>query len=337
MSRWADQAIWLAAFGYFATYVPYSALTKALTGGHLSAPGDVPLTGLGLLPVTAIATTVTMFVVISLLGWWKHASRSRIAGIDLPTPTRWTFLSGLSTALIIGTTTLAYTFEGVSIVLAMVLMRGGVLVIAPIVDRISKRKVRWFSWAGLACAFAALLVSLADSHSYVIPWLCAADIAVYLASYFVRLRFMSHLAKSDDPSVNKGFLVEEQIVSGPALVALLALAALLGGAATEPLRIGFTDYWLRSELPHMLLIGAFSYGTGIFGALIFLDKRENTFCVPVNRSSSILAGVVASFTLVAWLGSRPPSATQLVSAAIIIGAVAFLTIPPMLEKRRARA
>ena len=36
--------------------------------------------------------------------------------------------------MIIVTTTLAYTFEGVSIVFMMLLMRGGVLGIAPVVD-----------------------------------------------------------------------------------------------------------------------------------------------------------------------------------------------------------
>lgn len=309
--------IWLAAFGYFACYVPYSALTKTMSA---------KLSGLTLLPISAIATTLMMVIVITALGWWKHAGW----------PSRWTLLSGLCTALIIGSTTLAYTFEGVSIVLAMVLMRGGVLMIAPIVDRISKREVRWFSWAGLCAALAALLVGLADTGSYVIPLWCGVDIAVYLTSYFIRLRFMSHIAKSDDPAVNKGYLVEEQAVGGPALVIMLALAALLGGEHTAALRSGFSADLLLggTDLTSLLLIGALSYGTGIFGALIFLDRRENTFCVPVNRSSSILAGVCASFALT-WLFDAPlPRVSQLLSAAIIIGAVAFLTIPPMLEQRR---
>ena len=42
-SRRADLAIWIWAFGYFAAYVPYSALTKALSSGELGPP---KLTGL---------------------------------------------------------------------------------------------------------------------------------------------------------------------------------------------------------------------------------------------------------------------------------------------------
>jgi hypothetical protein len=77
--------------------------------------------------------------------------------------------------------------------------------------------------------------------------------------------------------------------------------------------------------------------TGIFGGLIFLDKRENSFTVPVNRSASILAGVIASFSLAAWVGGRPPSPYEFVGAALEIAAILFLSIPPMLEKKRARA
>ena len=314
MGRVRVDTIWLAAFGYFAAYVPYSALTKSISG-------DV--TGLALLPITAVATTVMMVIVITALGWWKYAGW----------PSRWTVASGICTALIIGTTTLAYTFEGVSIVLAMVLMRGGVLVIAPVVDRISRREVRWFSWAGLGMAFAALLVGLADTGGYAVPFWCGVDIAVYLASYFVRLRFMSRVAKSDDAAVNKGYLVEEQVVGGPALVLLLAVAAAVGGEGTAALREGFSLG--ASDSAWLVLTGALSYGTGIFGALIFLDRRENSFCVPVNRSSSILAGVCASFALVIFADAPAPRASQLLSAAIILGAVAFLTIPPFLERRRA--
>ncbi|MCA9528119.1 MAG: hypothetical protein KC549_17655, partial [Myxococcales bacterium] len=88
-----------------------------------------------------------------------HASRLRVGRWSIPFPGRWTFLSGLCTAGIIATTTLAYTFEGVSIVFMMLLMRGGLLVLAPIVDKVTGRRVRWFSWAALAMSMGALLVA----------------------------------------------------------------------------------------------------------------------------------------------------------------------------------
>ena len=50
--------IWLLALGYFAFYIPYSALTKALSLGLL--PGMTgPVSGFRILPATAVATTAS--------------------------------------------------------------------------------------------------------------------------------------------------------------------------------------------------------------------------------------------------------------------------------------
>ena len=43
-------------------------------------------------------------------------------------------------------------------------MRGGMLVLAPIVDAISRRKVKWFSWVALALSLGALLAAAAVSE-----------------------------------------------------------------------------------------------------------------------------------------------------------------------------
>jgi len=332
--QWRDSAIWWFAFGYAACYAPYSAMTKALTGGLLPQM-ERGLSGFELLPATVMMSVLGMFTFLTLARWWRFASRGRIFGIALPRPTRHTFLSGLCTAAIIGTTTLAYTFEGVSIVFVMLLMRGGVLIIAPIVDALSNRKTRWFSWAGLALSLAALVLAFSEEGGYEITLVCALDVALYLVSYFVRFRFMSRLAKSEDPAVNKRYFVEEQMVASPALLLLLGTLALVGGSdAALELRAGFTTFFSRPIVPHAFLVGLLSQGTGIFGSLVYLDKRENTFSVPVNRSSSILAGVLASYALTWSLGAAPPSTHQLGGAGLIVVAILFLSLPPALEKRR---
>ena len=333
----ASQSIWVFAFGYFACYVPYSLLTKLLTKGLVPGIEGRVVAGFAILPASAIASAFAMLLFLSSVRWWRHANQTRILGRSIPTPTRWTMLSGVCAACTIGTTTLAYTFEGVSIVFAMLLMRGGVLVIAPVVDALAKRKVRWFAWAGLALSMCALLVSLTDTSSYAMPLVCAIDIAVYLASYFVRLRFMSRLAKSARADDNKRYFVEEQMVATPALVVMLGLVAVFaGGEVGQAVREGFTGFVYDPILIPIIVVGVLSQGTGVFGNLIYLDRRENTFCVPVNRSSSILAGVVASYLLLTFPGQRPPQTSQLIGAAMIIGAIVFLTIPPMLAARRER-
>lgn len=76
-----------------------------------------------------------------------------------------------------------------------------------------------------------------------------------------------------------------------------------------------------------MLIGVLSQGTGIFGALILLDGRENAFCVPVNRASSVLAGVLASAALAfAGLAQQLPT-SELLGAALVLGAIVALAIP----------
>ncbi len=329
-----DNSIWGFAFGYFACYVPYSLLTKIMSKGLLPSLDGSAMAGFSILPVTAIATLLTMILVISILGWWKYATHSTILGISVPHPTKWTFLSGLFTSLIIGTTTLAYTFENVSIVLAMLLMRGGVLIIAPIVDAMTKRSVRWYSWAGLVGALSALLIGLTNAKNFQIPVLLAVVIFVYLFSYFMRFQFMSRNAKSDKKETNLRYFVEEQMVSTPILVLFLLAFALLKGDIGESVRIGWTMHWNQPYLWALLLIGMFSQGTGFFGTLVFLDKSENTYCIPVNRSSSILAGVIAAFLLALFPSQNMPPLTQLIGAAIIIISILFLTIPPMLEKKK---
>ncbi len=329
-----DFGIWGFAFGYFACYIPYSALTKAVSGGHLESLNGQTIPGFTLLPLSVTVSMVSMLLFITAMGWWKHAGTRTLMGRDLPCPNRWTFASGLCTAGIIGTTTLAYTM-GESIVFMMLLMRGGVLILAPLVDVLTGRHVRWFSAVGLLFSLAALVVAFAGKSSFSLSLLATLDIALYLSCYFVRLQFMSRRAKSDDLHARTKYFVEEQMVASPSLVLLLCVLALINvGDPMHDVRAGFTTFLHSPVVLHTVLIGVLSQGTGIFGSLIFLDKRETAFCVPVNRSSSIMAGVLATYALMYFVHLDPPSPHQLGGAALIIGAILFLTIPPLLAKRR---
>ena len=353
--RPSHPGIWGHALGYFLAYVPYSALTKALTSGRIGS--GPPVDSFELLPPTVAASLVGMVVFLTAMDWWRFATHGRLGPWNLPRPTRWTFLSGVGTGLVVITTTMAYTIEGVSIVFAMLLMRGGLLIMAPVVDFLSRRRVRWFSWAGLVLSMAALLVAFSEpprsgSARFTLNLFLLADVAVYLASYFLRLRFMSRLAKCDDPATTKRYFVEEQMVATPVILLVLALLAGLGdvfgpfggafGHFTDSLGRGFTSFWTRDPpvVGTAIVIGICSQFTGIFGGLILLDKSENAFAVPVNRCSSVLAGVLASLLL--WWILRDadpphpaPNPYEMAGAAVVVLAIVFLTVPPQWEKRRA--
>jgi hypothetical protein len=329
MRRTDHYTVWLFAFGYFAAYVPYSALTKAVSSG---AAGGSPVSGVELLPVSAMASLVGMFVFITAMRWWKYASSIQLGSLRVPAPTRYTLLSGICTSVVIATTTLAYTFDGISIVFMMLLMRGGVLILAPLVERLAHRRVRWFSMVGLALSINALLVAFLEEKQagFGLTWVALVDMLAYLGAYFVRLRFMTRLAKSDDTAQRTRYFVEEQMVATPVLVMMLAIGSLFSAS----LHAGFTTFFERPVVLHGVLIGLFSQGTGIFGGLVLLDKSENSYSVPVNRCASVLAGVVASYASMLWLGARGPSIHELMGAFLIVQAILFLTIPVALERRK---
>ena len=80
-SRDHDQwRIWLLALGYFAFYIPYSALTKALSLGLL--PGmSGPVSGFLILPATAVATTVVLLIVVTASGGGSASDRRSVLGL----------------------------------------------------------------------------------------------------------------------------------------------------------------------------------------------------------------------------------------------------------------
>jgi len=80
------------------------------------------------------------------------------------------------------------------------------------------------------------------------------------------------------------------MVATPAIVVALGAYALFGSSEpSRELRWGFTEIWSSGAVIPVLCVGLLSQGTGVFGGLVLLDARANSFCVPVNRASSVLA------------------------------------------------
>lgn len=313
----AHRIIWLFGLGYFAWYAPYSALLKLITDGRI--PGvRGGLDGFELLPAITAGTVISSFAFLSVMGWWRYARR----------PSRALIASGVGTGIIIATTSIAYTFRGISIVFALLLMRSGVLIIAPLVDRIMQRKVRWFSWVALALSITAAALAFSDVGNYELPLAAAINLAAYLTGYLIRLPCMTHTAKVEDAGETKGYFVTEMIVAMGTIVAFPFVAAgLFGGSVAAGTLRGLTTFWGSPALLPALLAGVLYTGLYVFGTLIYLDRRENTFCIPLNRSASLLAGVVASFAYAALYHLNMPSVRQLGAASLI--AVALLLLSPM--------
>lgn len=317
--------IWALGLGYYISYTPYSGLTKALSSGVLRGTHGA-VQGPVLLPLSAIGTVVGMFGFITVMGWWKYAGRREFFGVSIPFPRKLTFLSGVCLATIMGTTTLAFTFAGLGIVLVLVLLRAGTLIIAPIVDQIVGRRVRWFSWAAMLTSLAAVLIALSDVTSYTITIAAALDIAAYLAAYFFKLQFMSRLAKTDDRSATLRYFVEEQMVASPLLVIALVVMAFIGaGDIMLGFRTGLTTFVISPAAIYAVAVGLCYAALCFCTTMIFLDRRENTFCMPMHCGSSMLSGFTATAILAYLYGLSSLTPSQAISAGVLVVALGFLS------------
>ncbi|HYH08119.1 MAG TPA: hypothetical protein VEK11_13765 [Thermoanaerobaculia bacterium] len=299
MQKLPHRIVWLFGFGYFLAYAPYVTAVKSATRGAA---------GLFLLPGVIAGTILTLTLLVAMLGWHQHLE----GRFSAPT-----IASGIATAGIIAATTLAYSFDGISILLALLLMRGGVLIVAPVADALAGRQVRWFSRVALGLSLAAIAVVLADVKSYAISIAAIANLAIYLTGYCVRLPMMSRIAKVDDTHVTRRYFTEEILVA-------LAVLAVIAVAVTA-MRPQAATLWTSPHLLPSLGIGALYALLYVMGTLIYLDRRENTFCVPLNRGASMLSGITATYLLAAYAGGAYPRTSELVASSMIIGALVLLS------------
>lgn len=325
--------LWLTSLIYMGLYVPYIMLTRVLATRPVAELGR-PLTGLEILPASLILSGVMTYLFVWLAGWWKAAHCTRVLGVTIPIPTRWTALSGAGTAFILFTVPLSFTFEGVSVPFIQLVMRGDLLIIAPLVDLLSRRRVRWYSWVALFLVACGLLLTVGERRGFHLPPLAWLAVILYTAGYFVRLAVMTRVSKTGLPGSVQQYFVEEKIVGIPLAVVVLGVLSLLGlGTQGDQLGFGFIGVWSSPQLVAILALSVLLFAISIVSIVILLDKRENSFCVPMERSASILAGVISASLLAAAFGHRSPTPAELAGAGLLVAAITVLAIGP--QHRRA--
>ena len=321
--------LWLAV-GYFLAYIPFALLVRALSTGLL--PGlDEDLGGLQLLPMASLGALVGAIAFLTLNGWWRYIGLRSVRGRLWRLPSGQMALAGAFMAGIAATTILNYTFAGVSILFMVLVGRAGTLIVAPFVDTVARRRIRRYSWAALALSLLAVAVALTGVDAYALTLGAALSLFVYVGSYVGRFEIMSRLAKTGDRQVDRRYFAEEQLAAAGILVFVIGVLAAIGaGSQLGALSDGFSLAFVFSG-PGALafLIGLFYATLYVFGTLIYLDPRENSWAVPVNRCSSVLAVLVASYAL-AWLfGAHPPVPEVLVATAFVLAAIAALSYPQL--------
>lgn len=319
---------------YVMAYLPNVIITKLVTTQVHPGLGR-PLTGLETLPASLIINLVLTYAFIWLSGWHRDANAVMIGRFRFPVPTRWTLLSGIGTSLVLFTVPLSFTFAGVSIPFIQLIMRGDILVIAPLVDIVFGRRVRWWSWVALAMVLVALLITLSDRGSLKLPPLAILTVFLYTVGYFIRLAVMTKIAKTGEPASVRRYFVEEKMIALPLSVAVLGAISASGiGGQSGELGWGFVSVWADPVFWPLLGIGVTLTIISVIAIVILLDPRENAYCVPLERAASLVAGVGGS-VLLAWIwGLRMPRPAELLGAAILIGAIVLLSLAPRLSRRR---
>ncbi|MEM1390059.1 MAG: hypothetical protein AAGG45_03180 [Pseudomonadota bacterium] len=282
--------VWRPALHYGLAYTLFALTIRALREEVYRVP-DIFIAGFG-------------FGGFCVLSWslWSAGQRRRARHGPKPQKTTANIVSGFAAVTIVGATVMAFLFRDVSILLALLLMRLGVLMLAPFIDRFSGRMPSKAALLAAAiCGLGCISGSMTNTFS-ALSWPVSGVLCIYLTGYAVRLSLMTRYAKTPVRSARGDwFMIEVQIT---AFVMLLISTLMLAQRLTSS-----PDFILREwqALTASLLCGlAYGYAF-VHGTLIYLDWRDNVRAVTINRSASLLAGVMASLIGWALLGMNMPT------------------------------
>ena len=329
--------------GYFILYVITGLTVKYFTG-------SLGMSDIQYLTYNTIGGSLIALVIVIAFKWYKLQANSYISFIGFRIPSEYIYIipSGICTAIVIPTTTLMYTLP-ISVMVAMVIMRGSIIVISRLIDAIQirqgilKKHVYWEENAAVIFAIFAVVANLINlkpgSFDFVNSPAAMTILASYLTAYTIRIYIMNYYKNTRGKGVkqdNKGFFAVEQIAASITMLLICIFLyyspQLLNWQAQQVM-----DFRNSLVMPHSLYqwagIAGFAYGIlAFFSVFIFMFKgRTATFAGLVNRLTSLIAGTAATLIFALFLGGEYPGMEDWISLGFILVAVAFLT---KAEKKR---
>ncbi|HEX7880634.1 MAG TPA: hypothetical protein VF720_14560 [Candidatus Eisenbacteria bacterium] len=351
--------------GYFLSYMATGILVK-----YFTAIRQPPMSELAYLVNNTAGSSLLALGVVLALGWYRLKSNGKcdLLGFTVPVEYRYIIPSGICTAVIIPTTTLMYLLP-ISVMVAMVLMRGSVIVISRLVDAIQIRqgilKKTVYAEENWAVLFAILAVATnvlfipvvnaleargvpaaamfrisqkdrQGAFDFLSNGAALAIMGSYIIAYAIRIYIMNYYKNTRAPGVpqdNKGFFAVEQI----AATVTMFLAALVLFFASG--LVGFSgpvveEFRAAIRSPAWdAVVSGIPWGiVAFFSVFLFMFQgRTATFAGLVNRLVSLLAGTAATLVLALVWGQSPPKPQDWVAFGFILVAVAFLS---RAEKKR---
>lgn len=334
--------------GYFLFYIITGISVKYFLGN--AEAGFPGMSDMQYLVYSTIGGNMFALAVVLILGWYKIHSNgyTTFLGMKIPEELLYIIPSGICTAIVIPTTTLMYSLP-ISVMVAMVIMRGSVIVLSRIVDeiqirkRILKKKIYWEENVAVVFAIIAVAINVFfgkdAGFDFIYNTAAVTILTSYIIAYFIRIYIMNYFKNTRAAGVkqdNKGFFGIEQIAASATMI-LGGVVIFLGfkyRGWDAPQISSFVGSF--SEL-HPMWYWAILAGTAFgivafFSVFIFMFKgRTATFAGLVNRLTSLIAGTAATLLFFLFFGGKFPSASEWVSLFFILVSVGFIT---RAEKKR---
>jgi hypothetical protein len=335
--------------GYFAFYVVTGISAKLFTARDAAV--SLGLGQINYMIYNTVGGMLTALIIVMAKRWYLLKSNRLFSWgrLSLPYEVSYIIPSGLMTAVIIPTTTLMYTFEGMSVMVAMVIMRASVIVISRVVDAVQIARRILHKKVYKEENFAVVLALLAAGIN--LFWVQAGDfdflhnpaaviiLTSYVIAYAIRIYIMNYFKNTRARGVpldNCGFFGIEQIA---AFVFALSLGVLffnapqwLGWNAAQVFQFHDSIATLDPMWGWAVISGTAFGAVAFFSVFLFMFKgRTATFAGLVNRLTSLTAGTAATLISAIVLGTKFPKIQDWISLAFILIAVGFLTVA---EKKR---
>jgi hypothetical protein len=336
--------------GYFFFYIVFLVATKYFTDYVVQGTVDpASLKALLLhmnmefLVYSTIGGNLLCLLIVFAFRWYRLTSNNPVsfAGMKIPSELIYIIPSGICTAVVIPTTTLMYTLP-ISVMVAMVIMRGSIIVISRIVDAIQigqgilKKKVYFQEEMGVVFAILAVGVQLfyerrAENFDFMNYTPAVVILASYVTAYFIRLYFMNYYKNTRAKGVkqdNKGFFAVEQITAG--IVLSLTGLVLYHSTSSDVSQISLFKETFITPSVHWrweIIAGAFFGAQAFLSVFLFMFKgRTATFSGLVNRLTSLVAGTASTLVVYFVFGGKFPGEKDWISLVFILIAVGFLSL-----------
>jgi len=337
--------------GYFVFYVITGVTVKYFLAHGAGFPG---LHGMEFLVYSTTGGMGITLAIVLALRWYRFPSdnRRQVGPFSIPYEFYYIIPSGVCTAVVVPTTTLLYSFDGISVMVAMVLMRSSVIVISRAVDEVQIRqgilKKKVYLEENIAVLIAILVVVTeitGPSKGGESPFTSLPVMVIftsYILAYSLRIYIMNYYKNTRPHGAtgsNKGFFAIEQIAS-TTTVALVVLVFLLlhatvglSGPRIDPMLDGFLSP--DAKWAHWAVLAGTAFGiVSFFSVFIFMFKgRTATFAGLVNRITSLIAGTAATLVFALMFNGKYPHYMDWVNLGLIFVAVGFIT---RAEKKRAQ-